>query len=59
MIGGRVQRKVKENKLIISVIAIISIIMLTIIFTRPKYEVLYEDLSLKDMAQITKKNQMN
>lgn len=45
----------RKKIIIISVIAIISIIMLTIIFTRPKYEVLYEDLSLKDMAQITKK----
>ena len=48
--------KSKRNKiLIISVIILLSIIILSIILTRPKYEVLYEDLSLKDMAQITKK----
>ena len=48
--------KGKKKKLIlISIIAIVSIVLLTIIFTRPKYEILYEDLSLKDMAQITKK----
>lgn len=52
-------QSVEEDKrkkiIIISIIGIISIIMISIIFTRPKYEVLYEDLSLKDMAQITKK----
>lgn len=48
--------KSKRNKiLIISAALILTIIILTIVFTRPKYEVLYEDLSLKDMAQITKK----
>ena len=48
--------KSKRNKiLIISVIILLSIIILSIILTRPKYEVLYEDLSLKDMAQITNK----
>jgi len=48
--------KSKRKKiLIISAAIIIMIIILTIVLTRPKYEVLYEDLSLKDMAQITKK----
>ena len=48
--------KDKRKKIIlISIITIVSIILLAIIFTRPKYEVLYEDLSLKDMSQITKK----
>lgn len=41
--------------IVILAIAIISIIILSVVLTRPKYEVLYEDLSLKDMAQITKK----
>lgn len=46
----------RKKILIISAAIILTIIILTIILTRPKYEVLYEDLSLKDMAQITKKN---
>ena len=45
----------RKKVIIISVIIIVSIILLSIILTRPKYEVLYEDLSLKDMSQITKK----
>ena len=45
----------RKKIIIIFIISIISIIMLSIILSRPKYEVLYEDLSLKDMAQITKK----
>ncbi len=45
----------RKKILIISAAIILTIIILTIILTRPKYEVLYEDLSLKDMAQITKK----
>lgn len=48
--------KNKKTKLIIiGIITILSIIILSIVFTRPKYEVLYQDLSLKDTAQITKK----
>ena len=48
--------KSKKRKLIISgIIILLSIIILSIIFTRTKYEVLYDDLSLKDMAEITKK----
>ncbi|MCF6466317.1 flagellar basal-body MS-ring/collar protein FliF [Clostridium sp. Cult2] len=48
--------KNKRIKLIIiGIIAILSIIILSIVFTRTKYEVLYQDLSLKDTAQITKK----
>ena len=45
----------KKKIILISIITIVSIVVLSIIFTRPKYEILYEDLSLKDMAQITKK----
>lgn len=45
----------RKKILIISVIVILTIVVLTIVLSRPKYEVLYEDLSLKDMAQITKK----
>lgn len=48
--------KGKKRKLIASVVlAILTIIILSFVFTRTKYEVLYEDLSLKDTAQITKK----
>ena len=34
---------------------LLSIIILSIVFTRTKYEVLYQDLSLKDTSEITKK----
>lgn len=48
--------KKKKVKLItIGVIIILSIVILTLIFARTKYEVLYQDLSLKDMSEITKK----
>ncbi len=56
MNGGRKWRRIRGKKIIIiSIITIVSIILLSIILTRPKYEILYEDLSLKDMSQITKK----
>ncbi|QQY80740.1 flagellar M-ring protein FliF [Keratinibaculum paraultunense] len=45
----------RKKIIIISVIVVLTVVILTIILSRPKYEVLYEDLSLKDMAQITKK----
>lgn len=48
--------KKKKTKLIaICIIVILSIVILSIALTRTKYEVLYEDLSLKDMAEISKK----
>ncbi|HSH36984.1 flagellar basal-body MS-ring/collar protein FliF, partial [Schnuerera sp.] len=48
--------KTKKTKLIIiGIIAILTIIILSIVFTRTKYDVLYQDLSLKDTSQITKK----
>ena len=48
--------KDKKKKLIITgVLIVLSIIILSIVFTRTKYEVLYEDLSLKDVSEITKK----
>lgn len=48
--------KKKKIKLIaIGVIAILSIAILSLVLTRTKYEVLYQDLSLKDTAEITKK----
>ncbi len=51
--------KSKKRKLIISgIIILLSIIILSIVFTRTKYEVLYDDLSLKDAAEITKKSWM-
>lgn len=48
--------KTNRKKLIITgIIIILSIIILSIVFTRTKYEILYQDLSLKDAAQVTKK----
>ncbi len=48
-------KKKKTKLIVIGIIVVLSIIILSIVFTRTKYEVLYEDLSLKDMAQITNK----
>ena len=45
----------KRKLIIIGVLIMLSIIILSIVFTRTKYEVLYEDLSLKDVSEITKK----
>lgn len=45
----------KRKLIIIGALIVLSVIILSIIFTRTKYEVLYEDLSLKDVADITKK----
>ena len=45
----------KRKLIIIGVLIMLSIIILSIVFTRTKYEVLYEDLALKDVAEITKK----
>lgn len=45
----------RKKTIIIAIVSLVSIILLTLILTRPQYEVLYEDLSLTDMAQITKK----
>jgi flagellar M-ring protein FliF len=48
--------KSKRIKLIIiGIVVILSIIILSIVFTRTKYEVLYQDLSLKDTSEVTKK----
>ncbi len=53
----------KNKKIKIGVISlsiIIGIIILIIIVSKPKYEVLYENLSLKDTANVTKKlDEMN
>lgn len=45
----------KRKLIIIGALIVLSVIILSIIFTRTKYEVLYEDLSLKDVSEITKK----
>lgn len=45
----------KKRIIIIGVIIILSIVIASIVLTRTKYDVLYGDLSLKDMGQITKK----
>ncbi|NLJ99588.1 MAG: flagellar M-ring protein FliF [Tissierellia bacterium] len=45
----------KKKIIIIGVIIILSIVIASIVLTRTKYDVLYGDLSLKDMGQITKK----
>lgn len=50
-----IEEEKRKKIIIISIIAILSIIILTFALTRTRYEPLYEDLSLKDMAQITKK----
>lgn len=48
--------KNKRKKLIIiGIIALLSIIILTFIFTRTNYEVLYNELSLEDVGEITDK----
>ena len=48
--------KSKRKKLIaIGIITLLSIIILSLVLTRTKYEVLYENLSLKDISQVTKK----
>jgi flagellar M-ring protein FliF len=47
--------KNKRTKFLVSsLLIIVGIIILVAVLTRPKYEVLYENLSLKDMGQITK-----
>jgi flagellar M-ring protein FliF len=53
--------KNKKIKLgIIGLLIILTVTILILIFTRPKYEVLYENLTLKDTAQVTKKlDEMN
>lgn len=53
--------KKKKIKLgIIGLLIILTVTILILIFTRPKYEVLYENLTLKDTAQVTKKlDEMN
>ena len=53
--------KKKKIKLgISSVLVIVGVIILISILARPKYEVLYDNLSLKDMGQVTKKlDEMN
>lgn len=53
--------KNKKIKLgIISGLIIIGVFILIFVLTRPKYEVLYDNLSLKDMGQVTKKlDEMN
>lgn len=43
-----------------SLLIIVSITILIVVATRPKYELLYKNLSLKDTGQITKKlDEMN
>ncbi|MEY8303199.1 flagellar basal-body MS-ring/collar protein FliF [Anaerosalibacter bizertensis] len=53
--------KNKKIKLgIISGLIIVGVFILIFFLTRPKYEVLYDNLSLKDMGQVTKKlDEMN
>ena len=43
----------KKKIIIIGIITLLSILILTFIFTRTDYEVLYKDLSLEDVSQIT------
>lgn len=43
----------KKKIIIIGIITLLSIMILTFIFTRTHYEVLYKDLSLEDVSQIT------
>lgn len=45
----------KKKIVIIGIIALLSIIVLTILLTRTKYEVLYRNLSLEDMGDVKSK----
>lgn len=45
----------KIKMIIIGIIVLLSIVILSIALTRTKYEILYQDLSLKDTSEITKK----
>ncbi len=52
------QKTDKKKKIKIGISAllvILGIVILVLIFTRTKYEVLYDDLSLKDLGEVTKK----
>ena len=42
-----IDKNKKRKLIIIGILIVLSVIILSIIFTRTKYEVLYEDLSLK------------
>ncbi|MBZ2173879.1 flagellar M-ring protein FliF [Schnuerera sp. xch1] len=49
------EKNKKIKILIISVISILSIIILSIILTRTNYEILYQNLTLEDMSDVTDK----
>lgn len=52
---GKIEKSKKKKIIIISIIVVLVILVASIAFTRTKYDVLYGELSLKDMGQITKK----
>ena len=43
---------IKERIIIIGIMALLSIIILTVLLTRTRYEVLYRNLSLEDMGEV-------
>jgi len=48
-----IDKSKKKKIIIIGIIVLLSMLILTFIFTRTDYEVLYKDLSLEDVGQIT------
>lgn len=49
------EKNKKIKLIVIAIIILLSIIILSVVLTRTKYEVLYQDLSLSDMAEVTNK----
>src|SRR5690554_3900102 len=51
----KTDKKKKKKIILITTIAILALIILSIVFTRTNYEVLYQNLSLKDVGIVTSK----